>query len=362
MQEFSASFTDISEWDINRYVSTGGTRSKEIAIHPKTEKQYFFKASKIDKHDNIKYPTEFWSEIVSSKVGQLLGFTMLDYNIAYNKNNRQQIGCISESMVEYEENKLTEGITYLRGFDPQYDPELDQDKYTFQFICATLSHFNLDEYIIHIIEIIIYDSIIGNSDRHQENWGTISYFKEAIAIYERDISSGYDGWLDRILSRMKRAITKTAIEQHEKTRFVRHSTLVLQNEIAPNTFAPIYDSGCCLAREKIDSKVEEMLKNRQMLEAYIKKGCSEIRWINKTKKINHFDLVKLVMRENEETVRRIIGQVKEKYNQEAIRNIILDIDSNLPEKLKEFKLSEQRKELMYNLITLRLEKLFILVE
>jgi hypothetical protein len=362
MVDYKATYTDISTWDINRYVGTGGTRSKEIAIHPDTEKQYFFKASKIDKFDTVKYPTEFWSEIVSSKVGQALGFNMLDYNIAYNENNRQTVGCISESMVEYEENKLTEGITYLRGFDPQYDPGKDQDRYTFQFICDTLSHFKLDEYIIHIIEIIIYDSIIGNSDRHQENWGTISYFREAIASYERDIESGKDGWFERLFKRLNHAIAKTTMKQHENPQLIKHSTLVIQNEIAPNSFAPIYDSGCCLAREKVDNKVTEMLKNQQMLEAYVKKGCSEIRWHNSTKKSNHFELVELVMLDHGAVVKKIITQVKEKYNQEILKGIIYNIDSELPDMLKAFKLSSQRKELMYKLITLRLEKLFILVE
>lgn len=362
MDDFKATFTDISTWDINRYIGTGGTRSKEIAIHPDSEKQYFFKASKIDKFDNVKYPTEFWSEIISSKIGQCLGFNMLDYNIAYNENNRQQVGCISKSMVEYEENKLTEGITYLRGFDPQYDPEKDQDKYTFQFICDTLSHFSLDEYIVHIIEIIIYDSIIGNSDRHQENWGTISYFREAIASYERDFAAGKDGWLDRLLKKMKHAMTKTTIKQHENSEQLKHSTLVIQNEIAPNSFAPIYDSGCCLGREIIDSRVAKMLQDKQMMEAYTRKGTSEIHWEGIDKKLNHFGLVKLVMHEYEVDVRRIIAEIKKKYNSEILKNIIFNIDSELPDKLKAFKLSEQRKELMYKLITLRLEKLFILVK
>ena len=362
MQNIKASYTDISSWGINQYVSTGGTRSKEIAIHPETEKQFFFKASKIDPSNKVKFPTEFWSEIVSSKVGQLFGFNMLDYNIAYNENNRQPVGCISESMVEYEENKLTEGITYLRGFDPQYDPELDQDKYTFQFICDTLSHFNLDEYIIHIIEIIIFDSIIGNSDRHQENWDTISYFREAIASYERDLNSGEDGWFERASKRFMRTMAKMTIKQHENSTRIRRSTLILQNEIAPNSFSPIYDSGCCLGREFLDKRVAKMIHDNQMLVAYVRKGTSEIHWENNEKKMNHFELIKLVMGDHEADVRKIIAQVKEKYNQESLKNIIFNIDSNLPDMLKAFKLSEQRKELMYKLISLRLEKLFILVD
>ncbi|MBL4561241.1 MAG: hypothetical protein JKX79_09685 [Labilibaculum sp.] len=364
MVDYKASYTDITNWDINKYIGTGGTRSKEIVMHPDTEKQYFFKASKIDKYDQIKYPTEFWSEIVSSKIGQALGFDMLDYNIAYNSNNRQQVGCISESMVEYAENKLTEGITYLRGCDPQYNPENkeDQKKYTFQFICDTLIEFNLEKYIIHIIEIIVFDSIIGNSDRHQENWGTITYFKIALEKIESELNFGKNNFLQKIIKKISKIATEAYMNMSDKQKVEKPEILKAQNVIAPSSFSPIYDSGCCLAREKEDNKIFEMLKNNQMIEAYIKNGSSEIRWCGRDKKINHFDLVSLVMVNFEPEVKKIISRVKEKYNNEIIKNIIENIDSELPDMLKAFKLSAQRKELMYKLITLRLEKLFILVK
>lgn len=161
-----ATFKDISGWHKNVHYSTGGTRSKYIALHPDTNEEYFFKGSKETPTREIRYPTEFWSEIVSSKIGQFLGFTMLDYNIAYDDKHRQKIGCISKSMVLSSKNKLTEGITYLTGFNPKYNPEKDKKDYTFQFICKALKNFSLENYIENIIEIIVFDCIIGNSDRH----------------------------------------------------------------------------------------------------------------------------------------------------------------------------------------------------
>lgn len=53
---------------------------------------------------------------------------MLDYNIAYDTKHKQKIGCISKSMVLSSKNKLTEGITYLRGFNAQYNPDSDKKR------------------------------------------------------------------------------------------------------------------------------------------------------------------------------------------------------------------------------------------
>lgn len=87
MTNLEATFTDISGWQKNIFYSTGGTRSKKIVIHPDTNVD---KGSKVNKRNGeTLYPTEFLSEIVSSKIGQFLGFNMLDYNIAY--DNRMYI-------------------------------------------------------------------------------------------------------------------------------------------------------------------------------------------------------------------------------------------------------------------------------
>jgi len=128
MNNLKANFTEITNWQKNIFYSTGGTRSKKIVIHPVTNDEYFFKGSKINKKNGeTLYPTEFWSEIVSSKIGQFIEFNMLDYNIAYDENDRQKIGCISKSMVLNSENNLTEGITYLTGFDSKYNPAEDKN-------------------------------------------------------------------------------------------------------------------------------------------------------------------------------------------------------------------------------------------
>lgn len=343
MDRFIATFTDVSEWNILHHFSTKGTRSKEIIVDPEAQEQYFFKGSKETPQGEIRYKEEFWSEIVSSKVGQWLGFTMLDYNIAYNRQSQQKIGCISKSMVDLNLNELKEGVNYLTGFDENYNPDSkeDQKKYTFEFICNALKHHKLEEYIALIINMIVFDSIIGNSDRHQENWGIITKAAEAEHITQEVVKDKTPFELIFLFSNL---INK------KKDKEIRAIEEPLHR------FAPIYDSGCCLGREVEDDRVKRIVKDRQMLDVYVKKGKSEIHW--QGQKINHFELIKQIKLIHPNEVNLIVGFVKQKYNQEELKKLIYNIDRSLPEECIMYKLGDHRKEMMFKLITLRLEELF----
>ena len=360
MQEFIPTFTDISGWNIIPYTNTGGTRSKQIAIHPYTEKQFFFKGSKVVKETGeIKYPTEFWSEIVSSKIGQYLGFTVLDYNIGYSEHNIQKVGCLSQSMIEHSVNRLTEGVTYLTGFKPSYRPALKdhQVQYTFQFICEALNSFELNEHIDNIIELVIFDSIISNSDRHQENWGIITHFNETLSILDKQIEISKRSWFKRNSLKLERWLANFISKNHSFLIKSPQRMLPLQSMIAPHQFAPIYDSGCCLGREIEDDKVVQYLKDKQLFDSYINKGVAEIRWEGYSKKLNHFELVKCLLDSHTEKVNQVIDQVNAHVDHGVIKEIIFSIDSNLPDSLLAFRLTDERKELMNKIVHLRLEKL-----
>ncbi|MBG6110928.1 hypothetical protein H4V97_002048 [Flavobacterium sp. CG_23.5] len=360
MNQFQATFTNISNWHKNEFYSTGGTRSKYITLEPETNDEYFFKGSKETPSGEIRYPTEFWSEIASSKIGQFLGFPMLDYNIAFNKNHRQKIGCLSKSMVLSSNNKLTEGKTYLTGFNAQYDPDTDKKDYTFQFICNALKRFSLDDYIKNIVEIIVFDSIIGNSDRHQENWGIITKHKIFVEKkVENDISyKPQERSLFRKIRRLSRRFFTDENEEFERVISDNNFNVKIERL---HKFAPIYDSGCCLGREHTDERVIKMLNDSQMLNAYINRGESEIHWEDGLAKRKHLELVSLLLQKYPNETRNYILRVQERYKPELLQELIDNIDINLPGNLVNFKLSETRKQLMFKLITLRIKNLIKLL-
>ncbi|MCB9261678.1 MAG: hypothetical protein H6607_04820 [Flavobacteriales bacterium] len=357
IDKYKPIFVDISDWDFISYQNTGGTRNKSFVINSHNQKEFFFKGSKINNDGTVKYPTEFWSEIVASKIGQILGFRILDYNIGYDSNfrNKQSMGCLSESMVELDKNKLTEGIYYLKGFDSGYKPSLDKNKYTFQFIQQSLTKFKLESILIDLVETIIFDAIIGNSDRHQENWGVIVEYEKITNQLEGSQNSE-NGLFLKINSK----ILNWTLSSLRKIKPIFKPILHFDSEIAENIFAPIYDSGCCLGRELEVERIMRMLKNDKELLDYINRGKSEIHW--NMKKVGHFELVANLRDEFDSTIVKTIKRIRSLYLSESLENLISNIDSNLPLELEPNKLPDYRKELMIKIINLRVQKILNLVE
>lgn len=358
MIKYTPTYTNVTNWVFLVYQNTTGSRSKKIIVNPISEEEYFFKGSKELPDGEIKFPTEFWSEIISSKIGQYLGFNILDYNIGFNEKGVQKIGCLSKSMVSNSINKLTEGKVYLTGYDPSYNPGKDKQKYTFQFIRETLLDFSYGNYLPNLLEIIVFDAIIGNSDRHQENWGIITNFEQTIQEIDEALKNPKNKRLTRWGLRFSKIMTNFQAEKYHSNKFKnRKSDLILESNVIKNSFSSIYDSGCCLGRELIDDRIDKMLVDKQMIEAYIRKGTSEIHWEGLSDKQNHFDLIRLLKKEYPNEIKYFIKKVKEKFKSENIKLIIDNIDNNLPEDLKIYKLPDNRKNLMLKLITLRIEKL-----
>jgi hypothetical protein len=173
-------FTITEEWNELSWFSTGGTRAKKYLQAP-DGKFYYFKQSQLKPGKDYRY--EFWSEVIAYEAGALLGFTMLKYDVAV---NGEVMGCISDSMINSEEEELIEGVKYLQAFAPAYNPteKSHQNRYTFQLIENSLENAKLKNEIENIIEIIIFDALIGNGDRHQENWAVISHQKLMTKVIE----------------------------------------------------------------------------------------------------------------------------------------------------------------------------------
>lgn len=345
-----ANFLDVTSWEEKRHFQTGGTRSKAVVENPQDDSLYFFKTS------ISKFKHEFWSEIIASEVGLALGFKVLIYDIA---KKGDEIGCLSKLMIDLEYQQLTEGVNYLQGYDARYSPDKKEshDKYTFHFIVDALKEFNLENTIPNLIQTIIFDSIIGNGDRHQENWGYIQSIKETDL---RKIKRITQIQKNKFIRRFIKAII-----------FIRHIRTVLKNKLLLNhldnlidslkgVYSPIYDSGSCLGRELEDDKVNNMLSNPEMLLAYVNKGTSEIRW--KGPKLKHNVLIQHILSEYPDAVKSTIALVKELFNEQKLQGIVLNIDKKLPIGLNQHHLPDNRKELIIKMITLRIDILKRIIE
>lgn len=343
------------EWNQYPWLSTGGTRAKKYLQAP-DGKFYYFKRSQLKPGKDYRY--EFWSEVIAYELGILLGFKMLRYDIAILGD---VMGCISESMINSEEEELIEGVKYLQAFSPNYDPSLKEHQswYTFDLIKNSLERVKLRNHLEQIIELIVFDALIGNSDRHQENWAFIYKLSPMHQVIEELESDGSINKLNRfgkwILRLLKNAIKNLYNESQSKGK-----SLPKQLYIPDIRFAPIYDSGSSLGRELLSERVETLLNAEEELARYIDRGQAEIHWENK--KLTHFELIRqLLNSEYNQAAKTIINRVLNNWNAAVIEQIIQGIDSLVPETHKTYKIPDSRKQLIFKIITLRRQRLEQLV-
>jgi len=315
----TTNFFDVSEWEEHAYYGTGGTRNKVILENPTDGKLYYFKTSLNKGQKNYTY--EFWSEVVASAIGAQLKFDILIYDVAFYKNT---LGCLSKSMLDTDKSQLDEGYKWIKQYQESYNTE-NREEYTFQIIDETLNKiFPNHQFINNIISTIIFDSIIGNEDRHQENWGIL------VSTQQKEFSGLF---------------SKRTIEQ--RTTY---------------TFAPMYDNGSSLGRELNDDKVNQMLKDNNQLMSYIARGQSEIHWSGIHGKQKHFDLISKIAETNyKPIVISEIDRIRSLYKKSIIEDIIQHIDDCLPPYLESLKIPQNRKELLIKLVILRVERLLSLL-
>ena len=337
-------YYDVSHWGDSSGQSTTGTREKEILINPDTGKMCFLKYSMCK--PGRDYATEYWSEIIAYEVGRYLGFNVLEYDLA-EKNGR--FGCISENMVDTDSEQLIEGHSILTNYDASYDPE-DKNmysKYTFSFVKNALDKYGYGAFINDFIDILIFDSIIGNRDRHQSNWGFIHKRTQTIECAE-------DGgkYIRKVIKKLKNS------KQDKKENL---------EDVSKDVMSPIYDSGCCLGRELSEESIKIRLSDDISFDGFIRKSQAELRRDDMpTKKVSHFDLLQYVMNLNDsykQFVEKRIKEICDKYEEKEIINIIENLESCVPCKSKLLcGMSSERKQFVVKVICCRIGKLKELVK
>jgi hypothetical protein len=347
---------NISEWNEQPWLNTGGTRNKKIYQNPQNSELYYFKQSFKKLSKDYKY--EFWSEIIAYELGQMCGFNVLPYHIAIRGN---EVGCISKSMISSDE-ELVEGGRYIQAFDITFNPEDRslRSQYSFELIILSLKFLGLEKYYNNLIEIIVFDALIGNSDRHQENWAFINAHSklsrsfagiEFLITHEKKIKD---------LPKWLMGIIKTVYTKNGKLRAeFRRARLSLPKD---TRFSPIYDNGCSFGRELVDDKVLQMVNSDQLIETYIKKGLSEIHW--QGKKVSHFILLRNLLADEKfnEMTQKPIRRVIDRFSPENFAELISKLDVALPQECDYIKIPSERKELICKLVLSRVNALRELIE
>lgn len=310
------SIIDISNWNFeNKNVS--GSKEKRWYRSQKNNKLALFKLPISLTSDTWtvleESSGEAWSEKICSEIGKVIGFKthsvdiatlevtpqVVDYYGITNdkvKNKEKIQGCLCWSFLEEGEESLVEGADMIMDFDETYDRDILQGEneiYNFDLLFRVFQKYGG---IKELYKMVIFDTLIGNTDRHQDNFGII---------------------------------------RNEKTGVHR--------------FAPLYDNSSSLGRELPIHRVELMLRDENMFQSYIRKSETPIRWGIQwhKKRLKLFELLSRI-KERYPQIQNYISPI-EALNNQCIEEIVNDIPS--------VAMSDSHKELVFKILVTRREQL-----
>jgi HipA-like C-terminal domain len=247
--DFDSSFIDASNWQVLSWYNSGGTRTKRV-LQDDHGNLWYFKCSARKAATDLKpekyFKYEFWSEVIAYQLGNSLGLDVLRYDAAVHDN---EMGCISPLMIDQEKEQLVEIGRYMTVLNPGFNPadRKTHAEYSFEFLIETLEHFNQTEYLDVFLKTMLFDALIGNSDRHQENWAFITHstvLTTALDTVKKEVKekgfeqmSRFFRWgFGFMFNREKRELNEEG-----KIIHLRSQSIV--------KMAPIYDSGSSMGRE-----------------------------------------------------------------------------------------------------------------
>lgn len=259
---------DVTNWIVDTEKGEGkGLREKVWLIDPSSGQSAMFKIPRQDRG-------EHWAEKVCSEIANVLDFNCAKVDIAIREGT---YGCLSYFFVD-----KNRGFSHFDGgtyFPYDYDDEKNIG-YNAQLIEEVLDRegISFGEFLF----VIIFDALIANGDRHQDNWG----------ITRHDI---------------------------ESEKFI----------------SPLYDNSACLGRDLNESQVELFCSSNEALLRYIYKGKSKIGWKD-TRNENHFKLVRNVFRYYPLRTKTLLNRLNF-LSEEEINNIVTKLPSEvINDKHKEF--------------------------
>lgn len=175
---------NFDSWNVYDGASEGSGRSEKIWLISDTGEIGLFKYPKIDPQDQ-KETTEHISEHLAHQLGNILKVPTAKVDIGTRDG---RIGSMSY-LVRKNTEALAEGIHFISGVFPGYNAETMQDEKSGLYYCINHILESVPSVVPNRIwiQMMLFDFLIGNADRHQSNWALLLTFesKEELSIQVR---------------------------------------------------------------------------------------------------------------------------------------------------------------------------------
>lgn len=156
-----------------------GARSKNAFFPPKLGAPEFIlpKRRYLYKRSDKKYPDQFWGEVVAYQIGGLLGVHVPPAYAAFN-SVAGDCGALIEWFYEDGKAEFIPGGQYMQRIMPEFDRKRGElhNFHSVTTLCRLLSLFKsmTEPWEQTWADTFMFDALIGNTDRHQDNWGCLS--------------------------------------------------------------------------------------------------------------------------------------------------------------------------------------------
>lgn len=161
---------DYSGWLPYDGFADGSGRSEKIWLQSPEGEIGLFKFPKFDPV-TLDITTEHISEHMAHQIGNILNVETARVDVGIYQG---RIGCMSYLLNKPNEY-IVEGAIFISGKHPDYDMDQMQETNTGRYYCL--------EHLLEVtaspivtkkwIEMMLFDFIIGNTDRHQNNWAVL---------------------------------------------------------------------------------------------------------------------------------------------------------------------------------------------
>lgn len=258
---------DFESWEVDSdapYVS--GASSKRLLVEPKTLTKGIFKFPK--QHVDGSCTNEYIAEKIAYELAEKLGIPCAKVDLGIYEG---KIGSISYIMLDPTKEDLIHGVDYILKKHPNYNGDKFADVitgeiYSIQMMLDCISELNI---VTDILKIVVFDCLIGNSDRHHCNWG-----------------------------------------------------IIVNKETYEARVAPIYDNGSSLACYVRLQDVENYFQDHNRMQSLIySKSRSRIGW-KEIKKPRHFELLQYIKDEYYDETIKIVRVIKANLQDDIIEKMI----------------------------------------
>ena len=155
------------DWKVYDGLASGSGRSEKIWLESSDGEIGVFKFPKVDERGNVA-STEYVSEHIASRMGNILNIPVANVAIGYRGG---RIGCMSYRIGSF----IEEGVNYITKKYPSFNSNTlyaeDEDMFYCIEMVANSVAGTLDEG--WFVPMLLFDFLIGNSDRHQSNWAIL---------------------------------------------------------------------------------------------------------------------------------------------------------------------------------------------